>query len=99
MALFPELDNKAKIMFMLELYIGKLILCSCSEKLEPESYGEIDEIMDAIREKLTVADAIGTIVETEAGEKEKKNILKFLTSEDPALVKMGVSMLKGILKE
>ena len=46
-----------------------------------------------------VADALGTIVETEVGEKEKKNIIKFLTSNDPALVKMGITMLKGILVE
>ena len=52
MAFFKKLDNKDKIMFMLELYIHKLISCSCSEKLEPESYAEIDELMDAIRENL-----------------------------------------------
>ena len=45
-----------------------------------------------------VANALGTIVETEVGEKEKNNIIKFLTSNDPALVKMGITMLKGILE-
>ena len=32
-------------------------------------------------------------------DKEKENILRFLGSEDPAMVMMGASMLKGILEE
>ncbi len=31
-------------------------------------------------------------------DKEKENILRFLGSDDPTLVMMGASMLKGILK-
>jgi hypothetical protein len=40
------------------------------------------------------------IIEIKKGNiKEEKNILKFLKSKDPAIVRMGASMLKGILEE
>ena len=36
---------------------------------------------------------------TDIEDEERKNVLKFLKSKDPAMVRMGASMLKGILKE
>ena len=32
-------------------------------------------------------------------DEEKEKIIKFLESDDPGMVRMGASMLKGILKE
>ena len=45
------------------------------------------------------AKAIVKIKEADIGDEEKKNILKFLKSKDPAMVMMGASMLKGILEK
>lgn len=43
----------------------------------------------------TIVKIKGTDIEDE----ERKNVLKFLKSKDPAMVRMGASMLKGILEE
>ena len=43
--------------------------------------------------------ALKKIVETNVKDKERKNILKFLKSDDPGMILMGASMLKGILKK
>ena len=43
----------------------------------------------------TIVKIKGSDIEDE----ERKNVLKFLKSKDPAMVRMGASMLKGILKE
>jgi HEAT repeat protein len=45
------------------------------------------------------AKTIVKIKEADIGDEEKKNILKFLKSKDPAMVLMGASMLKGILEK
>ena len=43
----------------------------------------------------TIVKIKGSDIEDE----ERKNVLKFLKSKDPAMVRMGASMLKGILEE
>ena len=73
--------------------------CGCERGWEKEDILFYGELTDAVREHVAIADALGTIIETEIEEKEKKNLLKFLTSDDSASVHMGVTMLKGILKE
>ena len=45
------------------------------------------------------ARALVKITEANIKGKEKENILRFLESDDPAMVLMGASLLKGILKE
>ena len=49
--------------------------------------------------KATKASITKCIKKTDIDVKEKKNILKFLKSDDQGLVRMGASMLKGILEE
>ena len=44
------------------------------------------------------AKALGEITEANIKGKEKENVLRFLESDDPAMVLMGASMLKGILE-
>ncbi len=51
------------------------------------------QVRDAAKEALV------KIAEKNIKGKEKDNILKFLKSKDPALVRMGASMLKGILEK
>ena len=53
-----------------------------------------DENLDLIK---VAAKAIVKIKENDIGD-EKENIIKFLESDDLGMVKMGASMLKGILK-
>jgi HEAT repeat protein len=55
-----------------------------------------DENLGVIK---VAAKAIVKIKEADIGDEEKKNILKFLKSKDPAMVLMGASMLKGILEK
>ena len=55
-----------------------------------------DENLDVIK---VAAKALVKIKEADIGNEEKKNILKFLKSKDPAMVRMGASILKGILEE
>jgi HEAT repeat protein len=45
------------------------------------------------------AGALGDIAEANIKGKEKENILRFLESDDPAMIMMGASMLKGILEK
>ena len=53
------------------------------------------ENLDLIK---VAAKAIVKIKENDIGD-EKENIIKFLESDDQGMVRMGASMLKGILKE
>ena len=46
-----------------------------------------------------IIEALVKITENHLKGKEKKNIIKFLKSDDQAMVRMGTSMLEGILKE
>ena len=59
-------------------------------------YGGSEMIIERIK---IAATTIVKIKGTDIVDKEKENLLKFLESDDPALVQMGVSMLKGILEE
>jgi len=43
--------------------------------------------------------ALKKIVEANLERNEKENLLKFLKNDDAAMITMGASMLKGILKE
>jgi HEAT repeat protein len=54
---------------------------------------------DAMRALNECIKALVKTAEKNIEGKEKENILKFLKSKDPAMVLMGASMLKGILKE
>jgi HEAT repeat protein len=44
-------------------------------------------------------EALAKITEANIKGKEKENVLRFLESDDPAMVMMGASMLKGILEK
>ena len=48
---------------------------------------------------LSAARALGKIAEVHMQGKEKENMIKFFKSNDPAIVLMGASMLKGSLKK
>ncbi len=50
-------------------------------------------------ERETAARVLVKITEANIKGKEKENVLRFLESDDPAMVRMGASMLKGILEK
>ena len=87
--LLKELDEGEK----------KKILLSGSQ-LAKEKLHELNELFGGtIGSYYHIIKALVKITEKNIKGKEKENILRFLESDDPAMVMMGASMLKGILEE
>ena len=82
------------------------IRCNVAKALgEISDVRAVEHLIGALRDdnryvRKSAAEALGKIGnELVKTDKEKENILRFLGSDDPAMVMMGASMLKGILEE
>ena len=76
----------------------KPLITSLEKNLEIDKEPTYSEGFDQRAVNPSVPAALAKIVEA-SDIKEKENVIKFLENDDPGMVRMGVSMLKGILEE
>jgi len=76
----------------------KPLITSLEKNLEMEKEPTYSDGIDQRAVNPYVMAALAKIVKA-SDIKEKENVIKFLENDDPGMVRMGVSMLKGILEE